>query len=460
MGDPVRNRRQPGQLTDAESDVAVARVEARNAERGADARHIYETLTWGEGPGMLSQMGVQDWLWYRLPMKYLTDEPGYMGRLADVAAELFDELRLDGYAALCHSEATRGVHAAFDRSDEAGLAAMYEAMGASGIRPPDLDDFEWGQVMGFEEASAHSAAEATLEEAIAEGELVVGGRAWRARQRAITAGAIGADHPAQAGQSWRTVIITERLGTWADDARHRSDTLGRARATVSRCLLHPIAPPSDIAEALEPAIWLLAEFGEEQALTQAGYLNTAFVRRVYAERPWEDRYSTGNVPRTETDDITLHRLRDLLGTIGALRKRGHMLKRTAKGAAMVSEPVAVWTALTHKATANPWDRFAIETTSTLLLDRDGSTSAEEITTLVAEVAAVMGWQTTDHQGTRAPSQRDVSWAISDTWAMLRLFGMLEEEGDWRNRRWVLNPAGTATLLAMLRIGAIGPRSRP
>lgn len=459
MGDPVRNRRQPWQLTDAEGDVAVARVEARYAERGADARHIYESLTWGEGPGVLSQMGVQDWLWYRLPMKYLPDEPGYMGRLADVAAELFDELRLDGYAALCRSEATSGVHAAFDRSDEAGLAAMYEAMGASGIRPPDLDDFEWGQVMGIEEASARSAAEAALEEAIAGGELVVGGRGWRARQRAVTAGVLDAEHPAQPGQSWRTAVITERLGIWADDARHRSDTLGRARTTVSKRLLHPIAPPSDIGEALEPVIWLLAEFGEEQALTQAGYLNTTFVRRVYAERPWEDRYSTGKVSRTETDDITLHRLRDLLGTIGAIRKRGRTLKRTAKGAAMVSAPIAVWTALTHKATANPWDRFAIETTSTLLLDRDGSTSAEEIAALVAEVAADMGWQTTDHQGTRAPSQLDVSLAISDTWAMLRLFGMLKEEGDWRNRRWVLNPAGTKTLLAMLRIRATGPRAR-
>lgn len=93
-------------------------------------------------------MGVQDWLWYRLPTKYLTDEPGYVGRLAGVAAELFDELELDGYAALCSSEATPGVHAAFDRSDAAGFDALIKAMEASGIRPPDLDDFEWASSWG------------------------------------------------------------------------------------------------------------------------------------------------------------------------------------------------------------------------------------------------------------------------------------------------------------------------
>ena len=43
---------------------------------------------------------------------------------------------------------------------------------------------------------------------------------------------------------------------------------------------------------------------------------------------------------------------------------------------MVSEPSTAWSALTCKATTNPWDRFAIEATSTLLLDRDGSAPAE------------------------------------------------------------------------------------
>lgn len=151
MGDPVRNRCDPASLTDVLVDAAVERIEADDTERGRDVRHVYDTLTWGEGPGKLTQSGVQDWLWYRLPTKYMTDEVGYTGRLAGIAAELFDELGLDAYAAICRSETTVGVHDAFDHSDKAGFDAMRTAQAASGIDPPDLDDFEWGAVMGIEE---------------------------------------------------------------------------------------------------------------------------------------------------------------------------------------------------------------------------------------------------------------------------------------------------------------------
>lgn len=99
----VRNRRQPWELSDDDVTAAIARIGERDDDLARDAGHVYDALTWDEGPGQIRRAGVQDWLWYRLPMKHLTDEVGYTGRLAETAAVLFDELGLDAYAAICRA---------------------------------------------------------------------------------------------------------------------------------------------------------------------------------------------------------------------------------------------------------------------------------------------------------------------------------------------------------------------
>lgn len=213
MSSVIRNRRRPSDLTEDDVTAALDRIRVRDAELADEADHVYATLTWGEGPGTLRCAGVQDWLWYRLATKYLTDEVGYMGRLAETAAVLFDELGLDAYAALCRDATTAGVHAAFEQSNGDGFKAMRKAMDASGISPPDLDDFAWGGVMGFEEASARSAAEDALEAAIHDGNLVVGARGWRNRQRDLTAAALGPNSAAMASSwdGWLPVRRSQRL---------------------------------------------------------------------------------------------------------------------------------------------------------------------------------------------------------------------------------------------------------
>ena len=335
---------------------------------------------------------MQDWLWYRLPTKYLTDEPGYMTRLAGIAAEFFDELGLDGYAAICRSASTVDVHVAFDRSSDEGYAEMRRALEASGIEPPDTASFSWGDVMGIEESLARSAVEAALERAIDTGDLVVGGRGWRTCQRGITDATLDSDHPSQPGQTWRMAIATERIGSWIEEAARRSDELGRLRSRVGNRLLHPIQPPPDVEERMSPVTWLLQQFGSEQALTQAGYLNRPFVLAVHTERPWDDPFNTGP-PRTETDEITLHRLRCFLERAGALRKRGRALQRTKRGTNMAVDPAAVWTELVEHLGANPWSRFVTETYGLLLIDRGGPVMDKELTSLVVALAGEAGWRT-------------------------------------------------------------------
>jgi hypothetical protein len=455
----VRNRRRPEQLSERGVESALDRIASRNEERAREARHVYDTLTWGEGPEQLAQAGVQDWLWYRLPTKYMTDEPGYMARLAGIAAELFDELALDGYAAICRSRSTVEVHAAFDRSPNDGYAEMRRALDASGIEPPDTDSFSWGDLMGIEESMARASAELALERAIDSGDLVVGGRGWRTRQREITDATLDGDHPSQPGQTWRTAIATERVGGWIEEAGRRSDELGRLRSRIGNRLLHPIDPPPDAAQRLAPITWLLQRFGSEQALTQAGYLNRTFVLAVHEERPWHDPFDTGRSPRTETDEITLHRLRGFLEGAGALRKRGRVLQRTKRGAAMAVDPTTAWTALVEHLGANPWNRFVTETYGLLLVDRGEPELEKELTRTVATLAGEAGWRTGGAGGTH-PANRDVSWAFSDSRALMELCGLLDEDGDWSARRHRLTPSGETLVLAMLRATAAGPRDHP
>lgn len=441
----------------AETDVraALARIAAQDRELAGDAEHVYSTLTCGEGPGALSQAGLQDWLWHKLATKYLTDETGYMARLAEAAALLFDELGLARYATICRSDTTARVHDAYGSSTAEGLRALKAAVAASGIEPPDIDGFSWGEVSGLEEAGARSAVEAALEQAIATGVLVVGGRGWRQAQQSITAATLDGLHPTQPAQSWRTALVTERVGAWT--AARRSDELSRLRRRLANRLLHPTAAPADLDEHLAPLLWLLDNFGDEQALTQAGYVNTGFLRRVHAEGPWSNRLAPSAPPRSEIDDVTLHRLRGLLEGMGALRKRRNVLRRTRHGAALVGDPAGLWAGFVGAMGADPWKRFVVETTGTVLLDAgDDGVEAAALLGGVAAIAAEMGWRT----GSTAPSGADVSWAFSGTRATLGLFGMLNETGDWRHRRFGLTPTGEATMLARLHTIAAGPQTHP
>jgi len=455
----VRNRRRPEELSERDVESALDRIASRNEERAREALHVYDTLTWGEGPERLTQASLQHWLWYQLATKYLTDEPGYMPRLAGIAAELFDELALDGYAAICRSRSTVDVHTAFDRSSDDGHAAMRRALGASGIEPPDTDSFRWGDVMGIEESMARTSVELALEQAIDTGDLVVGGGGWRTRQRAITDATLDSDHPSQSGQTWRTTITTERVGSWIDEAARRSDELGRLRSRIGNRLLHPIDPPHDVAERLALITWLLQRFGSEQQLTQAGYLNRTFVLAVDEERPWEDPFDTGRPPRTEIDEITLHRLRDFLERAGALRKRGRVLQRTKRGTAMTVDPTTISTAVVEHLGANPWGRFVTETYGLLLVDRGEPQLDKELTRTVAALAGEAGWRIGGAGGSH-PTDRDVSLAFSGSRALMELCELLDEDGDWSARRYRLTPAGETLVLAMLRVTAAGPRDHP
>ena len=227
MAEPVRNRHSTVDLDDEDVRAAVERMAGRHFDRGHDRAACLRHLDVGRGrqpdrSGWRPAMAVVK----KLPTKYMTDEPGYMTRLAAVAAELFDELGLGAYAEeYTRSQVTAGVHAAFDRSRDDGARGHAQGVRVVGDRPRPISTRSGvgGQVMGTEEAMASRAA--------AEGRVGGGDRRWRARRRwpGLAGTSAGGDRagsrqrPSESrGQTWRTAVVTERIGAWVDAASMRS----------------------------------------------------------------------------------------------------------------------------------------------------------------------------------------------------------------------------------------------
>ena len=458
---PVVNLVDPADLTEEDVVEALARIAAQDAGLAHSADHAYEVLTWGEGPGVLRQAGLQFWLWYTVPTKYITDEAGYMSRLAQGAAALFDELGLHAYSAICRSSITAEVHAAYDRSGTEGQRVASRAIEKSGVSPSDLADFSWSDFMGGEESSAHSAVEDALERAIAARDLVVGGRGWRVAQAAVVESALDGDHPDLPGQSWRTAVLTERLECWIGAAERQSNRLGSARAAVANRILHPAQPPSGLLAAVAPLIWLLDRHGDEQPLTQAGYLTPSFVRSLQDERPGALKAPLSREISKEGDDVALLVLREWLQLAGALRKRKSKLVRTSAGAAMATDPAQAWNALTRHLAPRGWEGFVAEAALLHLLDaanRDVEPSYDSVLAFVAAVAEDMGWTTTEEGERRVPSEIDVAWALFDSRRLWETCDLITAQRTWQDQRFALTEAGEAAALGYLRHTAAGPRT--
>lgn len=461
VSEPVRNRCRPWELSEDDVASAVGRIRARDAGLAEEAEHVVGSLTWGEGPGVMSQSGLQEWLWYVVPTKYLTDEVGYMGRLAETAAVLFDELGLHGYAAICRSEETAKVHEAFDRSDAAGRSALRKAIGRSGVDAPDLDDFVWSSVMRSEEANARSAVEAALEDAIYTGEMTVGAKGWREVQARVCRRVLDGDHPVIPGQSWRTAVVTERIESWVSAAERRSPTLLEARAQIANRLLHPVESRADAEAAVRPLVWLMQRWGDEQQLTQAGYLKPAFVQSLQADRPWQDPLSLDRPVRNELDDHVLHDLRGWLQRVGALRKHKAGLRRSPLGRDMASDSESAWSVMTRNlVVGDDWVRFVAETGLLFLVVQDEPVSDNAAPAFIRACAIEMGWQTTSDGIVEAPSLREVSWALADARHVWEVCALTATSGDWGNRRISLTDIGRAAALSYLRHVAAGPKNSP
>jgi len=434
---------------DTEIADAIAKLWAEDAGVARDAEAALGSLTWGEGVGVITQERLQHFLWYGLPMKWLTDTDRHR-RIVDALARAFDLLGLPRYAALCRSATTAEVLDAYERSDAEGKKAFRKADLASGIRPPDIDELEWDSVMGMVESDALSSTAELLELAIASGELVPGARGWKRRQADLVRAHLTTPRIELGGRTWLDGTAEERLDTWLDTHR-RSATRRRILEPLAAAARAPADLPSGFDDPLPRVRWFLGELADGQPLTQTGNLGRAFVQEAAPRFGWDFR----NPPRTEDELFDLHQLRHLAQRVGLARRLGRKLALTPKGRAALGDPK-----LLLRGTARgllPDHQFAAELgqlTLALLVEREVHT--DELDAVLGEVVAEVGWRATDTGA--PPTQHDISWAWHQTTNLLRALDVLSTGGGWDDRSYALTPAGRVLALEALHQRATGPRT--
>lgn len=429
-------------------DTALAALRADAPETGRLAATAFESLTWGEGLESVTQIGLQEFLWYQLPAKSPVP-PEERHACAVALGRLFAYLGLDRYAEICTSEKTRTVIAAYESGRDKGIAAYRKAMTGSGIEPPDLPDLAWGKIMGSDEAAAYYVTAGALELAQASGVFSAGRRGWRTAQRRVATDALTRPQPELGGATWLEKVHTERIRTWAG---------GRGATRVA--LIDPIlerlhiapAVPDDAARALEPALWLLNEAAEGINLTQIGNLPKSLVVAMNDAYNYYDL--PGYRPRGEHDVFALTELRELLRRAGLTRRTGRRLILTARGRQVRDDIPALWNAVTAQLAAGD-DLQASAAELTLLalapghpLDRD------QLVRILIDALTEEGWH--DQRTQNPPDVGDIAYACAPLRHRLQALRLLVTEKTW-NAPYRLTTAGQAAALTALRTCALRPR---
>lgn len=423
----------------------MSRHDPRSAD---DARAVYD---WIVGESDIAEIGLSRILrfaWFDLSVKWMGTDRERRDVL-DAGATLFEALGLDSYASVLRSSQTAEILAAHSRGYDEGLASFLKAFTASGMRPPDLEDFEWGELMAVEESSAHSAVEAALEQALSEGLLTPGTRGWKTEVTSITAEVLDGPHPELPGQSWRSAIMTERIYSRLRMYEGRAPGLHMRAARHANRLLHPTPPPPDLDAHMEPITWFLEQAADGLRLTQAGYLPTAMVRSG-AERFGWDKGWIEDAPQKESDSSELMSLHELLLDMKAIRHRTVSVKITGKGRLMMTDPEYAWRTVTASLTSHVWATAVVETYTLLILDgeTDQDVLADEALMLLIE----FGWRTEGD----LPDVWDARHAWRSARQPLATLGGFVESGRLVPRTAALTPFGEATLIEHLRLYMTGP----
>ncbi|MFV0258520.1 MAG: hypothetical protein ACK5PP_08755 [Acidimicrobiales bacterium] len=450
-------------LTEDDVRTAIGDLDAAVRSRAEEA---WMALTAGTGPGTVTRAGLQNWLWWLLPKRSNSvDAYDEWVAMADAAAILFDQLHAHSYAALCRSERTAQVLAAWGTSNSQGRQASRRAMAASPVEPPDLDDFAWGTVFSGWENAARTAVEAALEAAIIDGRLDPSARSWRRVARQVCAEALDADHPSRVGQSWRTLVRTERAEQWAAGSRVPPTSVDARRQVAKRFLNPPSRPdPAAVAQPLALLTWFAVTCAEGVTLTASGYLPRALVAEAAERYGWWDWEKP---PRSEADVWELRLVRKVAVALGVVRLRGRTLKTTKAGATLTDDPLPWWPKLVRVGLAP--DPYRDEIFELLILALiDGRVHRiDRLASVIGDQLAAGGWQA-DGQPVSATDHGQNLYMAFNPW---RVWGYI----TYRSARWEsspngprrvepatvrISPAGTAAADVWLHDRITGPRHEP
>jgi len=439
------------------SDPLVPKILQRLRRTDAASAHLAEQALDGllgeGGLADLTQHELQAYLWFTVPDG---DAPT---KVVAALATFLELAEMNRYAGVASSAQTAEILRTYDERGQApGQKAATKAMEASGVVPPDLPELEWGQLMGSAEFESYARIAATLELAMAAGELKPGARGWRLTQVRLTRQQL--TMPRVEG-ALLDRILDERLESWAEAGGQARRTLA---SSIGQDLRTDRPAPADVADRMAPMQWLLelaaGRIGEQPgvALTVSGNL----ARRVVQEAA--DRFGWWEFPerppRAEADIWRLTELRAMLQRAGVLRRSARRLVLGTRGRPLLNDPAAQWTvAVNQLLDLGEFDGAAQEAALMLLLQAHGMVEMRELVREVAEVLAGSGWR--DAGDGAPPDERDVSRAVWGLVQRLQLWSLVEEgKGPGYSSRLRLSEEGRRAGYAALRSLALRARMAP
>ncbi len=432
--------------------AALAQLDREDPALAKQADAALNALTWDEGLATITQMRLQEWLWYGLPVKFWTDLAEWV-QIATALGRLLDLVELPRYGALCRGATTHDVLAAYERDEAHGRAAFRKAMNASGISPPDVPELRWSAIMGVEEVQAHEAVSGVLEMAIEAGEIRPGTRGWRGRQQAVVRRALLLARPDLAAGCWLDQVHEERVERWLTSrGESRRELLGRVRDAVTG----PKVPvPDDVAQHVAPVRWLLERAETGLDLTATNRLRPATVAELARGFGWSLEVGTR---QTEGDVWEVVAVRHLARRVGALRRSGRRLVLTTAGRRLLADESGLWQALCGGLLDDSgFPAAAGEIALVVLLEGEADTD-DELSEAVAARIVEENW-TGQSSGAR-PGRRAALQGLSDLrWGLevLRLVDRPPGATWWDSPTWRLNAAGRAAALVALQARALRPR---
>jgi hypothetical protein len=180
------------------------------------------------------------------------------------------------------------------------------------------------------------------------------------------------------------------------------------------------------AAATAPARWLLDTASDGGVpLTQTNALARAVVREA-AER-WPEWWNAElfGVPHREADMPLLEAVHDGLRRLRLVRRRARKLNATARGRTLASDPIALLYELALDLGGG--DEFAAMVADRIVDELSHSACCTH-DQLVAPAHAAAQWGWRDTTG-NPPSERGVSWVVSDVLRRAEAYGLVESKRD-------------------------------
>jgi hypothetical protein len=399
----------------------------------------------------LSQAELQEFLWYQLPLK----SPAGTRELHEIAwslADLFTVAGLERYAALCRAPQTHRLLDAWQDSDrEPAQRSMKQAIGASGVDPPDTPLMSWGSVLGAAEQSARKRVSQALEQAIDAGDLVPGERGWRQLAVRITEVSLLMPRLDLRGASLVQSVWGERGSSWA--AEHpavRQDLLSEMLPFLASDVSVPVAAGA----CLMPLRWLLERIGDGVTLTRAGWLPKALVVEANDTFGWFDLF--GVTVRTETDLPELGTLNELARRTRLITKRGSKVALSASGRRGLNDPNLLWRiVVADMFSAGTYEGEGAALAAATLV-RAGMPVAYPRVEATVGAGLVGRWRTTSGEALEEWSGLD---ATREFGVLADVFGWVEQEDNGQIPTWTLTAPGLEAALLGLQLQARTPRNR-